>query len=204
MMIKKKHLLVCLSTALLFVSCGRENLNLIVRISTPAHHVETGYRMLAMNKVDDAFREFNYAAGLSPKYAPAYIGMALVHGMKQEAEKGMKSLELANRYTRGKTQELDFQVGTMRFFITMREKWKDHWLEHTETAFQKAQLLSINAPAPYYFMGRAYEMSGRFDQAAKKYFRVMEIGGKYLEESTDAYKKMEEKAGRQESIKHEK
>ena len=194
MMTRPYPLLVCLAALLVFVSCGRANLNLIGRISTPGHHVKTGYHMLELNKIDDATREFKHAADMSPKYAPAYVGMALVHGIKLEAEQGKISLELADRYARGKEQQMDVYVGVMRFFIMLRETRKDSWLEDVEGAFRKAQLISIDAPGPYYFMGRAYEMSGLFDHAAKQYFRVMEIGGQYLEKAKSAYKTMEEKA----------
>ena len=194
MLIKIIHGLTCLLAAFIFCACGGGNLNLIGRIATPAHHVKTGYRMLAMDKIEDAFREFNHAAGLSPKYAPAYIGISLVHAMRMEPEKGMASLKAADLYARGKDQELAVHVGAMRFFLIVHDQWKDNWLESVETAYRKALITEEDAPEPHYFMGRAYEISGLFDQAARQYYRVMEIGTQYLKEATAAYHMAEKMA----------
>lgn len=66
-------------------------------LDTPARHVENGIRMLNIGKVEDAFREFNRAKSLDPKYAPAYVGIGFCYGLMGDYQKGLEAMEEARR-----------------------------------------------------------------------------------------------------------
>lgn len=55
-------------------------------IDTPVNHVKNGNTLLNTGKIDAAFREFNRAKELDPKYPPAYVGLSLVYGLKGDDE----------------------------------------------------------------------------------------------------------------------
>ena len=51
-------------------------------LDTPENHVNNGNILLKSGKIDDAFREFSRAQELDANYAPAYVGLGLVYGVK--------------------------------------------------------------------------------------------------------------------------
>jgi len=182
--------LVIFSVGVLF-ACSSGKIPLIPKIDTPGYHIRTGEKMLEFNKIESAFREFNRAIDLDPKYSPAYIGLGLTHAFRDEFEKGLEALSKADRYARGKEQEIAAYVGYMRFYLIGAERFRPDWLNRVEDAFSKAILIADELPAPYYYMGMAYKAAGKFDLAAKKFYRVLELGKKYVKEAEQEYAAIE-------------
>ena len=176
---------------LLLAACASGNIAL-PRIDTPTHHVKTGERMLEMHKLMAAYREFERALDLDPKYAPAYVGISLVHGMRSEYGPGLRALEQADRMARGKAQEMDVLIGRMRFLLIGGEYFDPGWLAMAEKTFSKAVILDNEDPAPHYYMGLSYKEARKFDRAARHFFRVMEMGGPYSAAASDEYRLAEE------------
>ena len=71
---------------LLLLACGPRAIAPQAWLDTPIHHVNNGNQMLKTGKIDSAFREFNRAKELDPKYSQAYVGLCLVHGLKGDYE----------------------------------------------------------------------------------------------------------------------
>ena len=55
-------------------------------LDTPANHVNNGNILLKAGKIDDALREFSRAKELDENYPPAYVGLSLVYGIKDDDE----------------------------------------------------------------------------------------------------------------------
>jgi tetratricopeptide (TPR) repeat protein len=64
-------------------------------LDTPMHHVYNGNTLLKAGKIDAAFREFSRAKELDPNYSPAYVGLSLVYGLKDDDEASAMYLKKA-------------------------------------------------------------------------------------------------------------
>jgi tetratricopeptide (TPR) repeat protein len=175
----------------ILISCASGDIPL-VRIDTPVHHVKIGERMLEMRKLEAAYREFERALDLDPKYAPAFIGISLVHGMRSEYPPGVHALDQADRLARGKAQEMAVHVGRMRFLLAGGEHFDPHWLARVEKTFSQAVILDNKDPAPHYYLGLAYKEARQYDRAAKHFYRVMEMGGAFSAAASEEYRLAEE------------
>jgi Tfp pilus assembly protein PilF len=71
---------------LFLLACGPRAIALRAGLDTPEQHVDTGNKMLMNGKIDAAYREFSRAKELDPKYSPAYVGLSLVYGLKDDNE----------------------------------------------------------------------------------------------------------------------
>jgi len=175
------------------IACGSGKIPIIYQIDTPKYHVNTGNKLLEFYKIDSAFREFDRAIELDPKYSPAYIGRGLAYAYLGKFDSGLKALSNADRFARGKDQEIAALVGYMRFYTIGGEKVHPNWLYDVEKTYNKALLIADGFPAPYYYMGLAYKASGNFDQAAKKFYRVLEMGKAYVKEADREYAAIEKR-----------
>jgi tetratricopeptide (TPR) repeat protein len=172
---------------LLLVACGPKAMAPKAELDTPSHHVKNGNKLLKSNKIDAAFREFNRAKELDPKYSPAYVGLGLVHGFKDQYEDGFQSLKMADRYAEGKEQSLAVNVGYMRLYLMGAEKVEKNWLNEVENRFYKAIRIIPDEPEPYYYMGIAYKKSYQFLKAASQFVKVLELDKGYVAEADHEY-----------------
>lgn len=187
-MFLRKTLFISLSVCLLFLfSCGPKPMAPKAELDTPEHHVANGNKFLKSGKIDDAFKEFNRAKDLDPKHSPAYLGLGLVYGFRDDFENGFKTLKTAKKYAKGKEEEIAVNVGNMRLYIMGKDKVDKKWLKKVESAYNKAIKLIPELPDPYFYMGTAYKMSYDFRKAAKEFTRVLEINKGYVEEADREY-----------------
>lgn len=163
------------------------------QIDTPSRHVQIGERMLEMHKLEAAYREFERALDLDPKYAPAFVGISLVHCMRSEYVSGVYALDQADRLARGKAQEMDVYVGRMRFLLLGGTHFDPNWLTRVEETFSQAVILDDKDSAPHYYLGLSYKEARQYDRAAKHFFRVMEMGGTYSAPASEEYRLAEER-----------
>lgn len=182
-----------LAAWLLLSACGSGQIPLIPVIDTPEYHVATGQKMLELDKIPSAFREFDRAVELDPKYSPAYVGLGISHARVNASASALAALEKADRYARGKGQEVAVWVGYMRFYTISGDNYSVNWLTRVEGAFNKAVLIDAKNPAPFYYLGLAYKGAGQNDQAAKMFYRVLELGGGYEKEAAREYDIVEAK-----------
>ncbi len=178
---------------LLLMACSSGKGPTIYQIDTPKYHVKTGNKMLDFYKIDSALREFDRAIELDPKYSPAYIGRGLAYAHQGQFNSGLDTLGQADKFARGKDQEVAAMVGYMRFYTIGGEKFSQAWLSEVENYFNEAILIADGFPAPYYYMGQAYKSSGNLNQAAKKFYRVLEMGKAYVKEADQEYATIEKR-----------
>ena len=171
----KNLLFVIAGLCLLVLSaCGPKAMAPEAELDTPMHHVKNGNKMLKAGKIDAAFREFNRAKELDPKYSPAYVGLGLVYGLKGEYENGFKHLKIGNKYADGNEQKIAVNVGYMRLFIMGKDKIDKDWLEEVESKFKRSINIDPEVSAPYFYMGIAYKMSFEFQKAAGQFSKVLD------------------------------
>ena len=184
----KNLLFVIAGLCLLVLSaCGPKALAPEAELDTPMHHVKNGNKMLKAGKIDGAFREFNRAKELDPKYSPAYVGLGLVYGLKGEYKNGFKHLKIGNKYADGKEQKINVNVGYMRLFIMGRDKIDKDWLEEVESKFKRAINIDPEVSAPYFYMGIAYKMSFEFQKAAGQFSKVLDLDKEFVKEADKEY-----------------
>ncbi len=102
---------VCL---LFLVSCGPETIMLRPGLDTPFQHVDNGYKLMTYDKTDAAIREFNRAMELDAGYAPAYVGLGIVYGMKGDLGQGRALMEKAKTLARNDEQKKEVEMGFER------------------------------------------------------------------------------------------
>ncbi len=184
----KTAILVLLSISLLFVfSCGPKPVAPKAALDTPEHHVSNGNKLLKANKIEDAFKEFNRAKDLDPKFSPAYVGLGLVYGLRNDFENGFKSLKKAAKYSKGKPQALAVLIGNMRLYIMGQTKIHKKWLKKVNHFYVKAKRNAPKAPEPYFYMGLAYKHAFEFRKAAREFTKVLDINEGFVEAADREY-----------------
>lgn len=173
---------------LLFFACGPQPMAPKAELDTPEHHVANGNKLLKAGKLEDAFKEYNRARELDPKFSPAHVGMGLVYGMQGNFENGFKSMKEGNRYAKTKDEKLNVQIGYMRLYLTGMEKVDENWLAKTRGYYGAAVKIDPEAPASYYYMGLAYKMSYEFRKAAGEFTRVLDLDKGFVAEADQEYK----------------
>ncbi len=184
----KNLLFVIAGLCLLVLSaCGPKAMAPEAELDTPMHHVKNGNKMLKAGKIDAAFREFNRAKELDPKYSPAYVGLGLVYGLKGEYKNGFKHLKIGNKYADGNEQKIAVNVGYMRLFIMGKDKIDKDWLEEVESKFKRSINIDPEVSAPYFYMGIAYKMSFEFQKAAGQFSKVLDLDQEFVKEADKEY-----------------
>jgi tetratricopeptide (TPR) repeat protein len=187
-MVSRKLFFIIVGVCILFLSsCGPKAVAPEAELDTPAHHVKNGQKLFKAGKIDAAYREFNRAKELDPKYSAAYVGLGLIHGVRSEYDNGFKAMKKAYRYADGKEQKVAANVGYMRIYIMGREKITNNWLTEVESKFNNAVGYISDDPAPYFYMGIAYKNAYKFPKAAKKFTKVLELDKGFVEEADREY-----------------
>jgi len=173
-------------------SCGPETIFLQLKLDTPGQHVATGMKFLKTDKISDAFREFNRAKELDPGYSPTYVGLGLAYGFQDDFRTGLQHMKTAASNARGSKQKTGVSVGIMRLYMMGREKMDGNWLERVKKEFHRAIAASNTAPGPYYYMGMAYKLSSRTEQAAPLFLKVIELNKEYSDEAKMEYDRIKQ------------
>ena len=156
-------------------------------LDTPSRHVKNGMKFLRAGKVEAPYLEFKRALELDDEYAPAYVGVGLVQGLKGDYTTAMEKMAVADLYTRERLESVLVHVGYMRVYLMAREQISKNWLQKIEERYQKAVLLAPESPDAYFFMGLAYKMNFMFDKASNMFMQVVEIDRDYSAEAAEEF-----------------
>ena len=168
-------------------ACGPKARKQEAVYDNPAHHVSNGNKMLKMGKIDDALKEFNLAKELDPKFAPAYVGIGIVYGLKNDFKNGLKTMDKAESYAENDDQEFAVNIGYMRLYTMGNEKVHKKWLKKVEGYHKKAVKIAPDLPDSYYYLGLGYKMSHRYNDAKQQYSKVLDIGKGFIEEANNEF-----------------
>lgn len=169
---------------LTIVSCAKKPREEVTALDTPEHHVFSGNKLIDKGRYDEAKREFELALSLDPKYSPAHAGIGLVYGYQKNFDKAYDSLKSAKSYAKTKEDEVTAHVYMIRLLSLER---KGKWLDKAESEFKSATKIDANAPAAYYYMGKAYKVSLDFDKAGEMFKKVLNINTKYVNEASEEW-----------------
>lgn len=187
MFFRKNVPLITIICLFLFFSCQPKALPPEAMLDTPLHHVTNGNKLLAAEKYDAAFYEFNRAKELDPKYSPAYVGLGLVAGYRGDFENALKNMKTARKHASDDNQQMNARVGYMRLYILGKEKIDKDWLDLVEDEFAHAKQLMPEAPEPYFYMGLAYKQSYEFARAESQFKKVLDLNRGMVKQADHEY-----------------
>ena len=167
---------------LVLASCGPNLPPYQVKLDSPYHHAVNGMKLLKLDKIDGAHREFSRAEELDPDYAPAHIGLGLVYSLRRDFPKAMDTLQEAGRHVRGNHQQVALGIAFMRFYMLGRENLSTDWLLQVETEFNQAKRLAPQRPEIFFQMGLAYKLMGLNGRSDEELDKVVRLNQGYLEE----------------------
>ncbi len=95
-------------------ACGPDTIFLRPTLDTPAQHVKNGHNLLEREKIDAAHAEFMRAKGLDDTYCPAYVGLALVQGLRGDVDEGLAILDQARDLAKTPEEIKAVEEGALR------------------------------------------------------------------------------------------
>ena len=174
---------------LFLLSCAGMERKPLSQLDTPEHHTYTGIKLMNQGKYDDAEREFILASKLNPAFSQAYAGSGLVAAYQDDFRNAFDLMKKAGAFSKTKGEEIFYHVGMLRLF-TMSTLGED-WCGRAEDEFEAAVQLDRKCAAAYYFMGIAYKMALKFDEAAPLFAEVLDLNDEYLREADREWKLMQ-------------
>ena len=184
-MIKTIRLFYGIVSLFFLFSCIPEIIPQEALLDTPSRHYKNGMILLQAGKVDASYSEFSRALELDREYAPGYVGLGLVAGLKGDYADAMEKMEVADLYTRNRYESMMIHVGSMRVYIMGREKIGKNWLENVEKYYERSILLAPDFPDPYFVMGLAYRISWMPDRALEQFLRVVKMNKEFAHEASE-------------------
>jgi tetratricopeptide (TPR) repeat protein len=190
-MIKPIRLFCGAVTLFFLLSCIPQMIPQEALLDTPLRHYENGMKLLQSGKVDASYKEFNRALELDREYAPGYVGLGLVAGIKGNYKEALEKLIIAGLYTRNRKEAVMVHVGFMRVHLMGRDKISQNWLEKIEERYERSILLAPEIPDHYFVMGLAYKISGMPDKALEQFLHVVELNKEFAHEASDYISKIQ-------------
>ncbi|ABW65847.1 tetratricopeptide repeat protein [Desulfosudis oleivorans] len=172
-------------------ACGPKAVAPEAQMDTPEHHVTNGNKFLKADKLDEAFTAFTRATQLDPKYAPAYVGLGLVHGKQGIFDKAFDAMKQAARFAKTDAQHAETSVGYIRLYTMGGPAVEENWLNKAGNHFERAHKLAPRDPAPYFYMGMAYRNAYRFSDAAGMFKAVLDLDKDFVEAADREYAVMQ-------------
>jgi len=184
-MIKSIRNFYCIVILFFLFSCIPEIIPQEALLDTPLRHYENGMKFLQADKLDASYTEFNRAIDLDREYAPGYVGLGLIAGLKGDFTDAMEKIAVANSYTRNRKETVMVHVGFMRVYIMGREKISPNWLEKVEERYERLLLSAPDFSEPYFVMGLAYKISLMPDRALEQFLKVVEMNKEFAQEASE-------------------
>lgn len=178
-------LVTALAFAVMMMSCAKAPRKPEAALDTPEHHVFSGNKLLEKGDLNGAQREFDLAVQLDRKYAPAYVGLGLVHGAQKNFEKAFEHMKKAKSLAAKPEDKVEAHVGMIRLYSLER---KEKWLDKAGDEFDDALRVNPKSSAAYYYMGRAQKFAFHFDKAGEMFRKVLDLNDKYLIEADNEWK----------------
>lgn len=183
----------CGFAMLLLCACIPEIIPYESILDTPSRHYKNGMKLLHAGKIDASKSEFNRCLEIDGEYAPGYVGLGLISGLKGNYSDALDKMNLAGLFTRNRHEAALVHVGIMRIYLMGGEKISGDWLQKTEEHYEKSILLAPEIPDAYYFMGIAYKMALQWDKALQEFLHVVNLNGDFAPEASNHVSMIQEK-----------
>lgn len=178
---------------LLLCACIPEIIPYESVLDTPSRHYKNGMKLLHAGKIDASKSEFNRCLEIDREYAPGYVGLGLISGLKGDYSDALDKMNLAGLFTRNRHEAALVHVGIMRIYLMGGEQISSDWLQKTEEHYEKSILLAPEIPDAYYFMGIAYKMALRWDKALQEFLHVVNLNGDFAAEASNHISMIQER-----------
>jgi tetratricopeptide (TPR) repeat protein len=169
-------------------ACGPQPVQKQSEMDTPEHHVSNGYKYLDAGNYEEAYRSFDRARQLDPKFGPAFLGLGLTTAYQGDYDTAFDFLKKAKKLAEGDAQTYDVWIGYMRVYYMGKDAVHDDWLRKVRGYYHDAIAVSEERPDAYYFMGLAFKESYEFRKAVIEFTRVLDIDEGYVNEADKEYK----------------
>ena len=173
-------LIIIFSAWMFFGGCASKPRQPVSILDSPEHHVYSGFKLIKMERFDDALREFKQALEHDPNNPSVQMGLGLVYGMKKQFRPAFESMALARDYAENKEDKAMAYVGFMR--LNSMKKGKG-WLEEVEKNFFSARSIMKDLPEAYFYLAMAYKDGYRFADAVKALKKVLDINKAFIMEA---------------------
>jgi tetratricopeptide (TPR) repeat protein len=160
-------------------------------LDTAEHHVQSGIKLLDLEKYDDAMREFTLARELDKDVPGAYLGAGLVFGHRGDCSSGIQNMEKAFQLARNRQEQVDAYVGMIRVYTLGNASAPSDWLERAERAYAAAIETMPESSAACYYMGEAYTTGQAFEKASRMFRRVLDLNNAYVVEARRALNRIQ-------------
>jgi len=147
----------------------------VVAVNTPQHSYSNGLKFLEKGEYENALAEFERAKAFDPRYASAYVGIALAKAAKGEFEAAFTAL--------AKAKALDGATAAAAAIRILSSQKGEGWLRLAEEEFEAGRRKDPRDPALYFSMGRAYALASMFDKAASMFRMVLILGQGFSDEA---------------------
>jgi len=153
-------------------------------LGSPEHHFATGMKLMERYNLNNVEREFSMARKLNADYAPAYAGLAMVSSARGDFDGALGKLKEAREKSKTNEDHVAVAMGAIKVYtdLYLANKNKEEalsWIAKAEEAYKKGLSYDINNPALYFFMGNAYKVSGKYDEAEASFRKVLELKAGY-------------------------
>jgi len=154
-----------------------------VPVDSPEHSYSNGMAFLDKGEYENALLEFERAKAKDPKYAPAYLGIALVKAAQGEFQVAFAALD--------KARSLDGAAVHASAIRVFTAEHGEGWLQSAEKEFEAGRAKDPLNPALYFYMGKAYEKAYSFEKAGSMFRRVLALNRGFSDEALFALRRLE-------------
>ncbi|MBI3988231.1 MAG: S-layer homology domain-containing protein [candidate division NC10 bacterium] len=162
--------------------CAR-SLPSAIPVDSPEHSYSNGVKFMDKGEYENALLEFERAKAKDPKYAPAYIGIALVKAAQEDYQAAFAALD--------KARSVDGVAVHASAIRVLTAQQGEGWLQSAEREFEAGRLRDPLTPSLYFFMGKAYEEAYSFEKAASMFRRVLALNRGFSDEAIFALRRLE-------------
>jgi len=149
-------------------------------MDNPAHHFNTGLRLLDAGDADGAAAEFRSASSMGTDYPPAMAGLGLVEALGGGEGAGSRALDLVDD-ARDAAEDWEPEVRMWPEVMEIR-------LEALEDPYEDAVAYAPRASEPPFYLAEAHVAALDFVPAEGLYETVVERGGAYAERARERWR----------------
>lgn len=175
----------CAFSLLLLCACIPEIIPYESILDTPLRHYKNGMKLLHAGKIEASKSEFNRCLEIDREYAPGYVGLGLISGIRGDYSDALDKMNFAGLFTRNRHEAALVHVGIMRIYLMGGEQISTDWLRKIEEHYERSILLAPEIPDAYYFMGIAYKRALHWDKALQEFLHVVNINGDFAAEASN-------------------
>ena len=148
-------------------------------------HYRQGMRELEKGEIETAAAEFKRAQVLDAKFAPAYVGLALVAMETGNYGGALESLKQARKYDK---KLVDVYLAQSRVYTRARQK---EWEKKAIKELERAEKIDSKDDRIAYYRGVVYRQAGKFQAAAQSFGASVALKGSMAPQAEYAQKQMQ-------------